>query len=238
MELNLNYYFNNYQQNEIMNQLTQNIKNIWDIRNNSKKFLEENIVEKGLKENHGVLLGDNVTFIGNYYVGEGTKIYPGAIIEGPVYIGKNVSIMPGAYVRPGTITGDKCVIGFNSEVKNSVIQDGAKIASLAFVGDSILGKSARIGSGVITANRRFDQQNIRLRQENGEKLDTGTDFFGCILGDYARIGANSVTSPGTLIGPYTWIYPATSIHGFIPKEKRVYNKSNWTIEDNVKIELK
>lgn len=238
MELNLNYYFNNYQQNKIMNQLTQNIKNIWDIRNNSKKFLEENIVEKGLKENHGVLLGDNVTFIGNYYVGEGTKIYPGTVIEGPVYIGKNVSIMPGAYVRPGTITGDKCVIGFNSEVKNSVIQDGAKIASLAFVGDSILGKSARIGSGVITANRRFDQQNIRLRQENGEKLDTGTDFFGCILGDYARIGANSVTSPGTLIGPYTWIYPATSIHGFIPKEKRVYNKSNWTIEDNVKIELK
>ncbi len=238
MELNLNYYFNNYQQNEIINQLTQNIKNIWDIRNNSKKFLEENIVANGLKENNGVLLGDNITFIGNYYVGEGTKIYPGAVIEGPVYIGKNVSIMPGAYVRPGTITGDKCVIGFNSEVKNSVIQDGAKIASLAFVGDSILGKSARIGSGVITANRRFDQQNIRLRQENGEKLDTGTDFFGCILGDYARIGANSVTSPGTLIGPYTWIYPATSIHGFIPKEKRVYNKSNWTIEDNVKIELK
>lgn len=238
MELNLNYYFNNYQQNEIINQLTQNIKNIWDIRNNSKKFLEENIVANGLKENNGVLLGDNITFIGNYYVGEGTKIYPGAVIEGPVYIGKNVSIMPGAYVRPGTITGDKCVIGFNSEVKNSVIQDGAKIASLAFVGDSILGKSARIGSGVITANRRFDQQNIRLRQENGEKLDTGTDFFGCILGDYARIGANSVTSPGTLIGSYTWIYPATSIHGFIPKEKRVYNKSNWTIEDNVKIELK
>ena len=238
MDLNLNYYFNNYQQNEIINQLTQNIKNIWDIRNNSKKFLEENIVANGLKENNGVLLGDNITFIGNYYVGEGTKIYPGAVIEGPVYIGKNVSIMPGAYVRPGTITGDKCVIGFNSEVKNSVIQDGAKIASLAFVGDSILGKSARIGSGVITANRRFDQQNIRLRQENGEKLDTGTDFFGCILGDYARIGANSVTSPGTLIGSYTWIYPATSIHGFIPKEKRVYNKSNWTIEDNVKIELK
>ena len=146
--------------------------------------------------------------------------------------------MPGAYVRPGTITGNKCVIGFNSEVKNSIIQDGAKIASLAFVGDSILGKSARIGSGVITANRRFDQQNIRLKKEDGEKLDTGTDFFGCILGDYARIGANSVTSPGTLIGAYTWIYPATSIHGFIPKEKRVYNKSNWTIEDNAKIDLK
>lgn len=238
MELDLNYYFNNYQSNDIINNLTKDIKNIWDMRNNAKKFLEEEIVNKNIKENNGTLIGENVTFIGNYYIGEGTKIYPGAVIEGPVYIGKNVSIMPGAYVRPGTITGDKCVIGFNSEVKNSIIQDGAKIASLAFVGDSILGKSARIGSGVITANRRFDQQNIKLKQTDGEKLDTGTDFFGCIMGDYARIGANSVTSPGTLIGPYTWIFPATSIHGFIPKEKRVYNKSNWTIEDNEKIDLK
>lgn len=238
MELDLNYYFNNYQSNDIINSLTKGINNIWDMRNNAKKFLEEEIVNKNVKENNGTLMGENVTFIGNYYVGEGTKIYPGAVIEGPVYIGKNVSIMPGAYVRPGTITGDKCVIGFNSEVKNSIIQDGAKIASLAFVGDSILGKSARIGSGVITANRRFDQQNIKLKQNDGEKLDTGTDFFGCIMGDYSRIGANSVTSPGTLIGPYTWIFPATSIHGFIPKEKRVYNKSNWTIEDNEKVDLK
>ena len=238
MELNLSYYFNNYQQNHIIKQLTQNITNVWDMRNNANKFLEQNVTQKNLKENNGTLVGENVTFIGNYYIGEGTKIYPGAVIEGPVYIGKNVSIMPGAYVRPGTITGDKCVIGFNSEVKNSIIQDGAKIASLAFVGDSILGKSARIGSGVITANRRFDQKNIKLKQNNGDKIDTGTDFFGCILGDYARIGASSVTSPGTLIGPYTWIYPSTSVHGFISKEKRVYNKSNWTIEDNVKIELK
>ncbi len=238
MELDFNYYFNNYQSNDIINNLTNEINNIWDMRNNAKKFLEEEIVNKNIKENNGTLIGENVTFIGNYYIGEGTKIYPGAVIEGPVYIGKNVSIMPGAYVRPGTITGDKCVIGFNSEVKNSIIQDGAKIASLAFVGDSILGKSARIGSGVITANRRFDQQNIKLKQNDGEKLDTGTDFFGCIMGDYARIGANSVTSPGTLIGPYTWIFPATSIHGFIPKEKRVYNKSNWTIVDNEKLDLK
>ncbi len=238
MDLNLNYYFNNYEQNNVINQLTKNITNIWEMRNNAKNFLEKEVTLKGLKENHGTLLGENITFIGNYYIGKGTKIYPGAVIEGPVYIGENVSIMPGAYVRPGTITGNKCVIGFNSEVKNSIIQDGAKIASLAFVGDSILGKSARIGSGVITANRRFDQQNIRLKKEDGEKLDIGTDFFGCILGDYARIGANSVTSPGTLIGAYTWIYPATSIHGFIPKEKRVYNKSNWTIEDNAKIDLK
>jgi len=230
--MELDYYFKNYEEREIFTRLIE----AENIHEEAKKFLEETVTSK---ENNGTCIDESkVTFIGNYYIGEGTVIYPGAVIEGPVYIGKNVKIMPGAYVRPGTIVGDKCVIGFNSEVKNSIIQNGAKIASLAFVGDSILGKSARIGSGVITANRRFDQQNIKLKQENGEKIDSGSDFFGCILGDYARIGANSVTSPGTLIGPYTWIYPATSVHGFIPAEKRIYNKSNWTIEENGKTELK
>ncbi len=238
MTLDFDYYFNNYENNVVLKQVLELSTSILDMHEAAKKFLQETIVEKDIKENNGQLLGENVTFIGNYSIGEGTKIYPGVTIEGPVYIGKNVNIMPGAYVRPGTIVGDKCVIGFNSEVKNSILQNGAKIASLAFVGDSILGKSARIGSGVITANRRFDQQNIKLKQDNGEKLDTGSDFFGLIMGDYSRIGANSVTSPGTLIGPYTWVYPATSLHGFIPAEKRVYNKCNWVVEENSKTELK
>ena len=237
MRLDLDYYFNNYEDNEVFMKILEKSETLLDMHEGAKKFLQENIVEKDIKENNGTLIGENVTFIGNYYIGEGTKIYPGVTIEGPVYIGKNVNIMPGAYVRPGTIVGDKCVVGFNSEVKNSILQNGAKIASLAFVGDSILGKSARIGSGVITANRRFDQKNIKLKQNDGEKLDTGSDFFGCILGDCSRLGANSVTSPGTLIGPYTWVYPSTSLHGFIPAEKRIYNKSNWIMEDNERTEL-
>ena len=239
METKLNYYFNNFEDNEIFKILKQGITNIWEMHKNAMNFLSNEVVSKNKKENFGSCIDKNkVTFIGNYIIGEGTVIYPGVVIEGPVFIGKNVKIMPGAYVRPGTIVGDKCVIGFNSEVKNSIIQNGAKIASLAFVGDSILGKSARIGSGVITANRRFDQKNITLKFENGEKYDTGEDFFGCILGDYSRLGAKCVTSPGTFIGPYTWIYPSTAIHGFIPEQKRVYNESNWVIKDNVKTELK
>ncbi len=238
MNIEMNYYFNNYDENEIFKKLLRNGSGLLHLHDEAKKFLKENVTDKNEKTNKGELLSDNVTFIGNYFIDEGTKIYPGVTIEGPVYIGKNVQIMPGAYVRPGTIVGDKCVIGFNSEVKNSIIQNGAKIASLAFVGDSILGKSARIGSGVITANRRFDQQNITLKEENGERIDTGNDFFGCVLGDYSRIGAKSVTSPGTLIGPYTWIYPSTAVHGFIPAEKRVYVKSDFVMKDNNKVELK
>ena len=228
METNYKYYFKNYEDNEIFKKLILNIKNVWEIRENAKKYLKEEIQEKNIKENNGELLGE-VTFIGNYYIGEGTKIYSNVTIEGPVYIGKNVEIKPGAYIRPGTIISDNCSIGFNSEVKASVLQKGAKVASLAFVGDSILGKSARIGSGVITANRKFDQSNIR---------ETESDFFGLVLGDNSRMGANSASLPGTFIGPYTWIFPVTQVRGFIPELKKVSNKPEMYMTDNQKMDLK
>lgn len=238
METRLEYYFNHYEDNEIFKKIAKGVKNVWELQDNKKKYIEEEIVGKNKTENNGEAKGNNITFSGNYIIGEGTKIYNNATIEGPVYIGKNCEVKEGSYIRPGTIIGDNCVVGFNSEVKASIIQNGAKIASLAFVGDSILGKSARIGSGVITANRRFDQKNIEVKVDNGKKLDVGSSFFGCIVGDSARIGANSAVYPGTFIGPYTHIFPLTPVRGFIPKEKRVYVKNELTLDENEKMELK
>ena len=237
MEKDNKYYFSNYEDNEIFKILIKNVENVWEIREKAKKYLKEEVEGKNKKENKGELLGE-VTFIGNYVIGEGTKIYGNVTIEGPVYIGKNVEIKPGAYVRPGTIISDNCSIGFNSEVKSSVLQKGAKVASLAFVGDSILGKSARIGSGVITANRRFDQKNIKIKINSSEKQEIQTDYFGLVLGDCSRIGANSATFPGTFIGPYSWIFPLTQVHGFIPAQKRVSNKQEMYLTENEKVELK
>ncbi len=228
METDFNYYFRNFEDNEVFKKLLTNVQNVWEIRDKAKSFVEKEIKEKNVKENNGELLGE-VNFIGNYYIGKGTKIYSGATIEGPVYIGENVEIKPGAYIRPGSIISDNCSIGFNSEVKASVLQKDAKVASLAFVGDSLLGKSARIGSGVITANRKFDQSNIK---------DTGSDFYGVVLGDNSRMGANSASLPGTFIGPYTWIFPLTQVRGFIPELKKVSNKPELYMTENQKTELK
>lgn len=237
MKTDYKYYFREYEDNEIFKKLLTNVNNVWEIRENAKEYLKKEIEEKNIKENKAEVLGElNIT--GNYYIDKGTKIYQGVTIEGPVYIGKNVEIKPGAYIRPGSIISDRCSIGFNSEVKSSVLQEGAKVASLSFVGDSILGKSARIGSGVITANRRFDQGNIKTRNENQEKVDTNTDFFGLVIGDNSRIGANSATCPGTFIGPYSWIFPLTQVFGFVPELKRVSNKVELNFSENEKIELK
>ena len=208
----------------------------WEALTNIKLFLQREVVEKDLHVNKAEV-GEFCSIKGNYFIDEGTVIHPNVTIEGPVMIGKNVEIQSGALIRPGSIIGDNCVVGHGSEIKNTIMQNKSKVASLAFAGDTILGKSTRIGSGIILANRRFDQKNIVIKI-NGEKIDSGRDFFGAIVGDSSRIGANAATLPGTMIGPYTWILPTLQVRGFIPAEKRLYPNENYRMEDNPKIKLK
>ena len=235
-ELKLNYYFEEME-NFTFKEVFKDCVYPWEVLNNINKYIKQFMNNENMQINKASEIGEFCSIQGNYFIDEGTKIHSNVTIQGPVLIGKNVEIQSGALIRPGTIIGDGCVVGHSSEIKHAILQNKSKVASLAFVGDSILGKSARIGSGVIVANRRFDQKNITVKK-NGEKIDTGTDFFGGIIGDSSRLGANSTTLPGAFIGPYTWILPTVQVRGFMPKEKRVFPTAEYKITDNPKIELK
>ena len=205
----------------------------WEALNNLKEYMDENITGKTVKAS----VGEFVSITGNVFIDEGTKISSNVTIEGPVYIGKNCTIQAGALIRPYSFIGDNVTVGHSCEVKHSIVQNNAKVQSFTFIGNSIIGKSTRVGSGAILANRRFDQKNITLKKD-GNVIDTGSDFFGAIIGDSSRLGANSTTIPGTFIGKYTWILPTVQVRGFVPSEKRIMNKQELIIVDNPKIDLK
>lgn len=213
------------------------ITETWQILPKVTETLKQMIAGANVQEMRGEIRGVGPALHGCYFIDEGTVIYNDVTIIGPVYIGKDCEIMPGAIIRPNTIIGDNCSVGHGSEVKHCIMLNGSKVASLAFAGDCVIGASARIGSGVITANRKFNQQNATLKVGN-QRVDLGDSFFGCVIGDSSRLGANSVTQPGTHIGPYTWIYPMTCVRGFIPRAKRVYNKAALAYEDNPIVDLK
>lgn len=235
-ELKLEYYFKNIEEFTFKG-VFENCTYPWEVLNNTKDYIRKFMKNEEMKINNASEIGEFCSITGNYFIGEGTKIHSNVTIQGPVLIGKNVEIQSGALIRPGSIIGDNACVGHCSEIKHAILQNKSKVASLAFVGDSILGKSTRIGSGIIVANRRFDQKNITIKMD-GEKIDVGTDFFGAIIGDSTRLGANVATLPGAFIGPYTWILPGLQIRGFVPAEKRLFPKAEYTITDNEKIELK
>ena len=235
-ELKIDYYFKDIE-NFRFKEIFKGCMYPWEVLSKTKQFINSFMNNEDMKINKAEKTGDFCSFEGSYFIDEGTIIHSNVTIQGPVLIGKNVEIQSGALIRPGTIIGDNASVGHGSEVKNAILQNKAKVASLSFVGDSILGRSARIGSGTILANRRFDQKNIYAKI-NGEKIDTGSDFFGSIIGDSTRLGANVTSLPGSFIGPYTWILPTIQVRGFIPAEKRLFPKTEYTMTDNEKVELK
>lgn len=184
-----------------------------------------------------VKIGEFVVIEGNVLISKNTVIHPNVVIKGPAIIGEGVEISPGAYIRPYSVIGDYCVIGHGAEIKHSLLLNHCKVQTNTFVGDSIIGKSARVGSGTITANRRFDQKEVGMKFE-GIYYPYGSDFFGCILGDYSRLGANVTTLPGTMIGPYTWVMPSVRLEGFVEEERFINSKQDLVIKENKKQFLK
>ena len=235
-ELKLDYYFKDMD-NFAFKEVFQGCTYPWEALSNINQYIKRFMNNEDMKINKATEIGEFCSITGNYFIDEGTKINSNVTIQGPVLIGKNVEIQSGALIRPGTIIGDGACVGHGSEIKHAILQNKSKVASLAFVGDSILGKSTRIGSGTIIANRRFDQKNITIKIDE-EKVDTGSDFFGSIIGDNTRLGANVASLPGTFIGPYTWILPGLQVRGFIPAEKRLFLKAEYIMTDNKKVELK
>lgn len=234
--LKLEYYFEYLDEFEYK-ELFEGCIYPWEALAKVKPLVNELVEKNDTKINKGHL-GEFVSIKGNYIIGEGTEIHSNVSIEGPVIIGKNCTIQSGALIRPYSVIGDNCVIGHGAEIKHSIIQNKAKVQSMTFAGDSIIGKSTRVGSGTILSNRRFDQKNITIKNSNNEKVDVGTDFFGAIVGDNSRLGANCTTLPGSFIGAYTWILPTVQIRGFVPREKRIFPVSATRMEDNPRLELK
>ena len=151
----------------------------------------------------GILIGQDVT------------IEDGATILPPTVICDGAIIRQGAYIRGGVFIGERAVVGHSTEVKNSILMDGAQAPHFNYVGDSILGNSAHIGAGVILSNLKADKSTVIIRGETS--LSTGMRKLGAILGDGAEVGCNAVLNPGSVIGKGSTVYPLVSWRGVLPE---------------------
>ena len=157
-------------------------------------------------------------------VGENVKIYPTATIEAPAIIGPGTEVRPGAFIRGSVITGENCVIGNSSELKNCILLDKAQIPHYNYVGDSVLGNHAHMGAGAICSNLKADGKPVVIHGD--EEYTTGIRKIGGILGDGADVGCGSVLNPGTVIGKNTTVYPLNSLRGVYPGGCIVKNSNN------------
>jgi NDP-sugar pyrophosphorylase family protein len=164
-------------------------------------------------------------FIGEkVFIGEGTVVEDGAMIKGPAIIGQRCQIRHNAYIRENVIIGDGCVVGNSSELKNSLLFNGAQAPHYNYIGDSILGHKAHLGAGVKISNFKLFPGNI-LVELDGQPFDTGLRKFGALLGDGAEAGCNAVLNPGSILGRGAVVYPNVFWRGILPANMIAKNKA-------------
>ena len=178
----------------------------WDLLTANEVLIDS--IENKIKGN----IEDNVNVNGHIYLGKNSTIKSGTYIEGPLWIGDNCTIGPNAYLRKGTVLCGKNKVGAASEIKNSILFEGAKAPHHNYVGDSILGKNCNLGSGTKIANLRLDKKEINVRHK-GKLVNTGRRKLGVIMGDNIATGINSSINSGTIIGNDTNIGPNALVSG-------------------------
>jgi bifunctional UDP-N-acetylglucosamine pyrophosphorylase / glucosamine-1-phosphate N-acetyltransferase len=132
-----------------------------------------------------VVFGEKVT------IEDGAVIHSFSYIAG-AHIGKSVSVGPFARLRSGTRLGEGARIGNFVEVKETVVEAGAKANHLTYLGDASVGANANIGAGTITCN--YDGA-AKHRTEIGRDAFIGSNsalVAPVKIGEGAYVGSGSV----------------------------------------------
>jgi len=154
---------------------------------------------------------------GAVYIGKGTVVEPNVVIRGPVWIGRDCEIRQGAYLRGNVIAGNGCVLGNSCEFKNSLLFNEVTAPHFSYVGDSVLGYKAHLGSGVTLSNLKITKGNVEIVTDE-KRIDTGLRKFGAIIGDAAEVGCHCVLNPGSILGRGAILYAGISWRGVCPPD--------------------
>ena len=182
------------------------------------------ILELGSK-----LSEDEYDFVGeNVWIAKSAKVAPTASITGPCIIGKNAEVRHCAFIRGNAIVGEGSVVGNSTELKNVILFNCVQVPHYNYVGDSILGYKSHMGAGSITSNVKSDKTLVVVK--NGDKeIETGLKKMGAILGDNVELGCGSILNPGSVIGAGTYVYPLSSVRGYVPSGS-IYKKQGEVAE--------
>ncbi|MER9667270.1 bifunctional UDP-N-acetylglucosamine diphosphorylase/glucosamine-1-phosphate N-acetyltransferase GlmU [Mesorhizobium sp. M0203] len=148
----------------------------------------------------------NVWFGPGVKIATGAKIHAFSHIEGAT-IASNCDVGPFARLRPGADLRTKAKVGNFCEVKQAIVEEGAKVNHLTYIGDARIGARANIGAGTITCN--YD----------------GYSKFFTDIGEGAFIGSNSSLVAPVSIGKGGYIASGSVITESVPDDALAFGRA-------------
>jgi bifunctional UDP-N-acetylglucosamine pyrophosphorylase/glucosamine-1-phosphate N-acetyltransferase len=163
-------------------------------------------------------LGKDVTVEPYVVFGPGVTVEEGATIRSfshlaGAHVGKNAIVGPYARLRPGARLEENVHIGNFVEVKEALIEAGAKANHLSYIGDARVGAGANIGAGTITCNYDGTAKHI---------TDIGKDAF---------IGSNSSLVAPVKIGDGAYVGSGSVITADVPADALALGRGRQSIKE-------
>ena len=163
-------------------------------------------------------LGADVTVEPYVVFGPGVTVEQGATIRSfshlaGAHVGKGAIVGPYARLRPGAKLEEGVHIGNFVEVKEALIEAGAKANHLSYIGDARVGAGANVGAGTITCN--YD----------------GSAKHRTDIGKGAFIGANSALVAPVKIGDGAYVGSGSVITADVPADALAVGRARQTVKE-------
>jgi UDP-N-acetylglucosamine diphosphorylase/glucosamine-1-phosphate N-acetyltransferase len=152
---------------------------------------------------------EGVVIKGPVSIGKGSVIRSNTYIVGPAAIGSGCEVGPSVCVFPGTSIGNNVSIFPFSELRNSVIADGAQIGAGSAIHNSVIDKNCVIG-GRFTATSGTAE--VKVEGEHHKVT------VGAMLGEGCLIDDNVTVRPGVIVGNGARVAALNVIRNSLPDD--------------------
>lgn len=144
----------------------------------------------------------------------GASIGPYCYLSGPVYLGAGARVIEHAALKDCVALGHTTKIG--GEVEGSIIEPYTNKQHHGFLGHSYLGSWVNFGAGTCNSDLKNTYGHVNMEYQ-GQKVATGMQFIGCLVGDYAKSAINTGIFTGKTVGTCSMLYGfvTTNVPSFV-----------------------
>ncbi len=133
----------------------------------------------------------------------GVHVGPFSFLQGPLHADQGARISPHSHLKGTVSLGHTTKVG--GEVGGSIIEPYSNKQHDGHLGNAYLGSWVNLGAGTTNSNLKNTYGTIRVEYETS-KIDTGMQFFGCVMGDYCKTAINTTIFTGKTIGVCSNVY--------------------------------
>lgn len=131
------------------------------------------------------------------------RVGPFCYLSGPVHVGARSRIIEHAALKDAVALGHTTKVG--GEVEASTIEPYSNKQHHGFLGHSYLGSWINLGAGTCNSDLKNTYGTINV-DYGTEKVATGMQFLGCVMGDYAKTAINTGIFTGKIVGVCSMLY--------------------------------